>query len=142
MTFSRLRRFAILAMFSLLVATLYAPLAIANLVYTVSFPGIPLAGTITTDGNTGALSSADILSWDLYTTPNVHAITELTTGNSVVSVTGSVLIASPSQLSFDFSSNAPGELAFEVPNTGGNDTFDVLFCDGTTCEDENGGFFS
>jgi hypothetical protein len=142
MRFSKLRRFAILAMLSLFLAILYVPLVIANAVYTVSFPGIPLSGTITTDGNTGALSSADILSWNLSTPPNVHFLTQLVPGDSAVSVTGAVLIASPSRLTFDFSSNSPGELAFETPNTGSNDVMDVLFCDGTTCADQNGGNFS
>jgi len=107
----------------------------------------PVTGTITTNGNTGVLSASDILSWDLSTTPNIHFPSDVNDGNSAVSVTGGVLNATPSQLTFDFSSNSPGALIFASPSTFPStffsspcctDVMAVEFCDADTpCVNQN-----
>lgn len=70
-------------------------------------PGaLTLSGTITTDGNTGILSQADIVGWDLtisgYGSPFV-----LDPSNSFVTLWGGDLMATPSVLEFDFSNAGP-----------------------------------
>jgi hypothetical protein len=77
-----------------------------------------LTGTITTDGNTGVLSTNDILSWNLTINNgntndcaiygSCNFIDVLTSTNSQVLVDGEDLVGTATTLSFDYADTAPG----------------------------------
>jgi hypothetical protein len=104
---------------SALAIALVSP-ASANIVYSVDYTvgTSVLTGTITTDGNLGAITAADITGFDLSTTLGASA--EFTPANSTV--TGNGLTATLTQLSFsfaagnDFKISQPGAL-FELTPT-------------------------
>ncbi|HWF00904.1 MAG TPA: PEP-CTERM sorting domain-containing protein [Caulobacteraceae bacterium] len=60
-----------------------------------------LTGSITTDGNSGALSGSDVLSWDVLLA-GPSTLVELTPANSAVTVNGQLFQASGNKLLFDF----------------------------------------
>jgi hypothetical protein len=95
--------------------------------------GIDVTGTITTDGNIGTLSAADITSWNINETfDTIHVPTNINPSNSTVSLSGDALTATSTQLLFNFADTATSKLEFvsnNFPNPGG---FNVQFCDATT----------
>jgi hypothetical protein len=96
---------------------------LALFVYNVnlSYAGDSLVGTITTDGTLGVLSASNIVDWKLVVTqannvpngepvPSSYDLTgPLSGGNSVVSVNGSDLTATPTDLTFNFQDTSPNE---------------------------------
>jgi hypothetical protein len=70
---------------------------------------VPLSvtGTITTDGNTGILSQADIIDWNL-TVSGDGAPVLLTAVNSDFPLFGNDLTATPTQLNFNYADTLPG----------------------------------
>ncbi|MFI4936080.1 MAG: hypothetical protein ACHP7N_15815 [Caulobacterales bacterium] len=77
--------------------------------------GGSVVGTITTDGNTGALSKADVVSWNLNLN-GAGASTTLTSagGQSVIVLEGNDLTATPTQLLFNFSNTDNGYVLFQA----------------------------
>jgi PEP-CTERM motif len=128
-------KLAFVAGFALLLATAEARATVYTL---TGVSSISVSGTITTDGNTGTLSQADITSWQLNQ-PDTTFVTSLNPSNSTVSLTGNALTATATQLLFDFSDTTPSLLVFESPNfLGGSGGFSLQFCDGTSaCQDGN-----
>ena len=119
-----IRAFATLLL-SLVCATAQA----ADITYTVNetitgplngIPGNPtqtdsVVGTITTDGTIGVLHAGNLVSWDLdlIDVTNTSNSIDLTTSNSSISVdSGSVLNATATGLSFDFT--ATGAFGFQA----------------------------
>jgi hypothetical protein len=110
-------------------------------VYSLTFPSsTDISGTITTDGDTGILSASDITSWHIVdTSSNAHFQFTLKQLNSTVSLAGSALTATTTQLLFDFSSITDSLLNFSSPNFfGGSGGYSVQLCDATgTCLNQN-----
>ncbi|HEY2828104.1 MAG TPA: VPLPA-CTERM sorting domain-containing protein [Pirellulales bacterium] len=73
-----------------------------------------VTGFITTDGNTGFLSSGDIIDWSL-TIPATNGGTAftLTNSNSSVALGSNLLAATSTMLSFNFSSPSLSSLSFQ-----------------------------
>jgi parallel beta-helix repeat protein len=73
-----------------------------------------ITGTITTNGNVGVLSAADIVSWNLALDADSNGTSALLAGppSDVFWVTGSALSATPTGLVWDFST--PGFNIFQV----------------------------
>jgi hypothetical protein len=78
--------------------------AFANLTYFVdlNYPGIDIYGTLTTDGNHGVLSTADIVSSNLILLIRSDPAPFFLQGGTIFSVTGSDLTAGANDLTFDF----------------------------------------
>ena len=73
--------------------------------------GFTVMGSVTTDGTPGTLAQSDIDSWNLnFTAPGDTPLT-LTAGNSTLSLAGTALSETATQLTFDFS--AAGTFQFE-----------------------------
>lgn len=122
-----------LALTALLLGTLIGTTAQADIVYSVNqvitsplngVPGNPsqtdsVVGTFTTDGTIGALHANNILDWnlDLNDLINPSYSYTLTKSNSTVGTQGgNVLLASATNLYFDFSGT--GLFAFQASNPG------------------------
>jgi hypothetical protein len=110
-------------------------------VYDVIAPsGVPISGTITTDGNTGTLSASDITSWQINESfDTIHVVTNMNPANSTLSLTGGALTATATALDFDFGNTTASLLKFESPNffTGGGG-LSLQFCDaGSVCTNQN-----
>jgi hypothetical protein len=75
-----------------------------------------VTGTVTTDGNTGTLASADILNWNLVFNDG-SAVGPFNSGNSGVSVSGTALSATATQLLFNYTGSL-GYLLFQAPIIG------------------------
>jgi len=110
---------------------LCSPVFAASITYTVneSFPGLSAQGTITTDGNLGTLTSADILDYSL-TVSNGLISSSFSQGGSFLpaQVSGTNLTATSSGLFFNYS-DGPGSFGLGAPN----DTF-LCFDDSAGCE--------
>jgi PEP-CTERM motif len=106
--------FKLIGLASALAIALVSP-ASADIVYSVDYTvgESVLTGTITTDGETGAITVADIKSFDLSTSV-LGTAAEFTSSNSTA--TGSGLTATATQLSFNF---AAGD-TFEITGVGGD----------------------
>jgi hypothetical protein len=65
--------------------------------------GIIVAGSITTDGTPGTLAASNIDGWNLNVTFDSLGPLTLTTGNSTLSLIGTALSETATQLTFDFS---------------------------------------
>lgn len=89
-----------------------------DITYTVNQTegGYGVAGTITTDGKIGTLSSSDIIAWNL--TLNSSPAILLGTNNSTALLLGSSLSAAADQLKFDFTSGSFSYLQFHDPAYG------------------------
>ena len=108
-------------------AMLTAPttLKAADITYTFDesvFGGL-VTGTITTDGNTGALTSGDIVDWNLVisdgTDPSFDLLGPLSGNNSTMYFLNSGdLTASLTQLSYDFGDPSGGTLDFLAVRNG------------------------
>jgi PEP-CTERM motif len=113
-------------------------------VYTLTLPPDPginfVTGTITTDGATGTLLAADITSWNInQSADTVHFQANLNPANSVVTLTGSALTATATQLFFNFGGSTNSLLEFAPSNffTGGGG-ISLQMCDSAgTCLDQN-----
>jgi hypothetical protein len=70
-----------------------------------------IAGSITTDGTIGVLSTSDIVDWDLILNDGTN-IVDLTASNSVAQLLGVDLTASAANLEFNFSASDYGQLVF------------------------------
>lgn len=107
------------------------PAFASSITYTVNenFPFLSAQGTITTDGNIGTLTSADILGYDL-TVSNGLVSASFAQGGSFLpaQITGTNLTATSSFLFFNFSDGA-GSFGLGAPN----DTF-LCFDDSAGCE--------
>lgn len=120
------------ALAALILGTLGATAAEANIIYTVNetitgplngVAGNPsqtdsVVGTITTDGTIGVLHTGDLVGWDLHLNDLTNPVYsyELTTANSLISVdTGSVLLANATGLSFDFTSTGAFGFQADIP---------------------------
>jgi PEP-CTERM motif len=131
-------KLALVAGFALLLATVEA----GATVYTLTLPPTLnfISGTITTDGNTGPLSAADITSWNInQSADTVHFQANLNPLNSVLTFTGSALSATAAQLLFDFGGSTNSLVEFAPSNffTGGGG-ISFQMCDSTgTCLDQN-----
>ena len=90
-----------------------------------------VTGTITTDGNSGVLASADIVDWNLTLFTPVQGsfslFGPLSGNNSVVYEQGADLTANATQLLFDFSGGDGGLLLFQQGLFSGS----TYYCDGT-----------
>jgi hypothetical protein len=88
----------------------------------IGFDGATVAGTIQTDGITGALTASDILNWNVVVTNGLGSSFDLTNANSTLSLAGTALTATATQLQFNFGSAPPwGTLGnFELLEDGGN----------------------
>jgi hypothetical protein len=118
----------------LLAAALMAVCGVArsNIVYNVNITDgtETVFGTITTDGNIGALVAGDITAWDLTASgPIAFAITSAQIGATVQCEGSCGLTATTAEIVFDFTDNsrllfdtATAELAF-LPATLNVDTF-------------------
>jgi len=110
---------------------LCSPAFAASITYTVneSFPGLSAKGTITTNGNLGTLTSADILDYSL-TVSNGLFSSSFNQGGSFLpaQVSGTNLTATASALFFNYSDGA-GSFGLGAPN----DTF-LCFDDSAGCE--------
>jgi hypothetical protein len=102
----------------------------AATVYTITgTSGIPVSGIITTDGNVGTLSAADITDWQIN-----QPVTRLGPGtidpaNSTVSLTGGALTATSTELLFNFSDTGPSLLSFASNNFfGGSGGVNFQYC--------------
>lgn len=73
-------------------------------------------GSITTNGSVGILGTGHILDWDLLLNDGITTFALDGTTNSARSVVGSGLVATLTELTFDFSSS--GYLLFQNPSTG------------------------
>jgi hypothetical protein len=106
--------FKLIGLASALAIALVSP-ASADIVYSVDYTvgESVLTGTITTDGEIGAITAADIKSFDLSTSV-LGTPAEFTSSNSTA--TGSGLTATATQLSFNF---AAGD-TFEITGVGGD----------------------
>ena len=104
MKFGRLRAAAIGSALSVLL--LIPSHARANIIYTVHdvyHPGSePVDGTITTDGNFGVLTAANIVAWDLTISGAPLSPFTLTNANGTVSGFGSGLTATQVALLFNY----------------------------------------
>jgi hypothetical protein len=109
-------------------------------VYDIIAPsGVPISGTITTDGNTSTLSASDITSWQInQTLDTVHFLSFLNPTNSAVSLTGGALSATATALDFNFGDAPASLLKFESPNFfGGSGGLSLQFCDaGSVCTNQ------
>ena len=90
-----------------------------------AFSTFSVTGTITTDGNLGTLSSADITGYTLTVSNTTHTDT-LTAANSSESISGSGVTATASGLFYDY---VPGESSstFDYLGFFGNDFTDLCF---------------
>jgi hypothetical protein len=133
-------KLASIAGFALLLATAEA----GATVYTLALPCTAnfcfISGTITTDGNFGPLSAADITDWNInQSADTVHYPPNLNPLNSVLTLTGSALSANPFQLKFDLGGSTNSLLEFAPSNffTGGGG-ISLQMCDTNgTCQDQN-----
>ena len=73
-----------------------------------------VTGTISTDGATGVLASANITNWNLVLNGVSPATYNLTGSNSTVVVFGSDVTATATELLFDFGAMNNGYLLFQV----------------------------
>jgi hypothetical protein len=98
--------------------------AFANITYlvdqTVGVGGV--TGSITTNGVLGTLLPANILSWSLELTGDGASL-HLTDLNSIVYGAGSDVVATSSNITFDYSSGDQGYLVFQQPAGVGNGHF-------------------
>jgi hypothetical protein len=93
-----------------------------------------VTGTITTNGNLGVLATGDITDWDLLLAAggsNFTLLGPLSGSNSAVSVTGSALSATSTDLLFDFS--AVGYALFQNPYTGSSQNWWCLEGPSSAC---------
>ncbi len=73
-----------------------------------------VTGTLTTDGTTGTLAAANIVSWDLVVydgSTNTYVLTGGQGGNSTLALSGSALTATATQLSFNFGATGSLEIS-------------------------------
>ncbi|MDQ2833150.1 MAG: PEP-CTERM sorting domain-containing protein [Acidobacteriota bacterium] len=115
---------------ALLLASLLALPGIASaspLTYTVNnaFPTFSVSGTITTDGNLGALSSSDITAYSLTLSNATHTDT-LTAANSSESISGSGVTATASGLFYNYVSGE-SHSTYDYLGFFGNDFTDLCF---------------
>jgi PEP-CTERM motif len=106
----------------------------------VGTSGISVSGTITTDGDTGVLTASDITDWHINQTfDTVHFQSFIDPANSIVTLTGTALTATPTQLLFDFGDTASSKLDFSSNNFfGGSGGLSLQLCDAVTaCIDQN-----
>lgn len=87
-------------------------------------------GTITTDGTTGVLATADITNWDLVLNGANSATFNLTGANSKVVISGSDVTATATDLLFDFGAINDGYLLFQVTLASGTQ----YYCDAATSQ--------
>jgi hypothetical protein len=78
--------------------------------------GATVSGTIETDGTIGALVTGNILAWNVLVTNGIGGSFDLTSGNSVVTATGTALTATATELLFNF----------DTPNDGGLGYFQIV----------------
>jgi hypothetical protein len=108
------------ALAALLVGAGYAPLGHATVFSVDRTIGTgTVVGTITTDGTLGVLGTADVTTWDLTLSAGAASFTllgPLSGNNSALTVVGSDLSATATQLVFDFSSY--GLALFQNPGIG------------------------
>jgi hypothetical protein len=92
-----------------------------------------VTGTITTDGNTGVLGTADILDWSLVLNDGTNPTFTLNgMANSAEEVVGSDLTASATQLLFDYTGGDGGFFLLENLSIGDNGPF-ACFEDSEAC---------
>jgi hypothetical protein len=111
------RRYSFIAAFALL---LIAGSANANIIYGLNWAlpggeGGSVAGTIETDGTTGILSTANLVDWNLTITDGDGSF-NLLGANSQGGIVGSSLVATATDLIFDFSGS--GFLLMQSPSWG------------------------
>jgi hypothetical protein len=112
---------------ALAIAATFAPavLRAGTITYTVNetVGGGSVIGTITTDGNTGTLLTADIIDWNLTVNDGVSSFNllgPLSGSNSTEEIVNSALTASATQLSYNFSAGTLDWLLIENPSVGGD----------------------
>ena len=79
-------------------------------------------GSIVTDGATGTLTNANIISWNLLVQGGGSSIT-LTNANSSLSVLGTSLTATASALSFNYSNPSNSYIIFQFGGVGGGNPY-------------------
>jgi hypothetical protein len=110
----------------------------------IGFDKGSVTGTIETDGTTGVLAASNIINWNLQATcvgfvscsADNFGLTGGATGNSAISMTGSGLTATATDLIFDFSSGAifeivDGSNAWALGLTSGGLVFEEILPTGT-----------
>ncbi len=86
-----------------------------------SVGGGTVVGTITTNGTTGPLATADIIDWDLVLSAGID-FAVLESGSSSVLIVGNGLTATVDTLTFNFASTSSYVL-FQSPNIGSGETW-------------------
>ena len=80
----------------------------------LSLNHISLTGTITTDGTEGALTAGNISEWNITITV-LSESADLTQLNSSVTVVGDALVATTTEITFDFGRGTLSRLSFAAP---------------------------
>jgi hypothetical protein len=120
-------------------SVLLATQARATVFNIIAPSGVPINGTITTDGVLGTLSASDITSWQInQTLDTVHFLSFLNPTNSAVSLTGGALSETATTLDFNFSDTTASLLNFASPNFPGGGGLSLQFCDaaGSLCTNQ------
>jgi hypothetical protein len=107
--------------------------------YQVDIAPLHVTGSITTDGHTGTLSAVDITSWQFAQSADAtHFLSSFGNAGSTLSLSGTALSATATQLLFNFSSTGSSELMFSSNNWPSNGGFAVQYCDAATpCLNQN-----
>lgn len=83
--------------------------------YSLDFPGLAVSGSITTDGDTGPLSAADITAWHFnqtLDTGHFPSAMDSTAAGASLTLTGTALTATATGLFFNFADTNPAFLNF------------------------------
>jgi hypothetical protein len=83
--------------------------------YSLDFPGLSVSGSITTDGNTGPLSAADITAWHFdqtLDTGHFPSSMDRTASGASLTLTRNALTATATGLFFNFADTNPAFLNF------------------------------
>jgi len=95
-----------------------------------------ITGTITTNGATGTLSIGDIVAWNLTVSDGTQTF-NLYGGDSTGYVNGLDLLATATQLLFNFSDSAGGYLFFQSPTSGVNGPYACFISSASGCYETN-----
>ena len=95
-------------------AALSAPASATVYDVNLGGPGAFLFGTVTTDDTIGSLTSANLVDWTLFIGTGADQYLSLTPGDSQFFAGGQSLVASPANLTFDFSNPDASYFGFSL----------------------------